>query len=129
MKKSLILILFLAGCAGSPLAISMKTPEQLKSVPDYQLCDAYASVKSEKIKTELLSRNLFTDKEWQAIEKHSIFVGMSKLALFATRPNLYLNGISEIGNYGMCEIYSEFATTVGVYIYVRGDKVVGYQLY
>lgn len=126
---TLFFIIFTVGCTGSPIAISLKSPEQLKSVPDEQLCDAYASFKSEKLKNELLNRNLFTEKEWRAIEKHSIFVGMSKLALFATRPNLYLNGVSEIGNYGMCEIYSEFATTVGVYIYVRENKVVGYQLY
>ncbi|UCE36664.1 MAG: hypothetical protein JSW00_14270 [Thermoplasmata archaeon] len=35
--KNLIYLLslfFIAGCAGSPMAISMKSPEQLKAVPD-----------------------------------------------------------------------------------------------
>lgn len=84
-----ILILFIGGCAGSPMAISLKSPEQLKAVPDEQLCDAYASVKSEKLKAELLARNMFTDKEWLAIERHDIYIGMSRLALFASRPNGY----------------------------------------
>jgi len=126
---TLILIIFFAGCAGSPMAISMKSPEQLKEVPDEQLCDAYASCKVEKIRSELLSRNLFTDKEWQAIENSDIFVGMSKKALFAARPNLYLNGVSDISKHGMCEVYSEFATTARIYIYVRDEKVAGYQIF
>ena len=43
-------LLLIAGCAGSPLAISMKSPEELKTIPDEQLCDAYASYKSQKIR-------------------------------------------------------------------------------
>ena len=121
--------MLIAGCAGSPLAISMKSPEELKTIPDEQLCDAYASYKSQKIRNEFEHRELFTDQEWRAIEKNDIFTGMSKKALIASRPNLYLTGISNIAQYGMVEIYSEFATTVSVYIYVQNDKVVGYQMF
>ena len=124
-----VFIVFLSGCANSPFTISMKSPEQLKSVPDIQLCDAYASFKNDKLKNELISRAFLTDKEWLYIEKQGVFIGMSKKALFAARPNIYLKGFSNIGNYGMCDIYSEFATTAQIYIYVKQDKVVGYQIY
>jgi len=131
MKRISIVIwlMLIVGCAGSPLSISMKSPEELKTIPDEQLCDAYASYKSQKIRNELETRELFTDQEWRAIEKNDIFTGMSKKALIASRPNLYLTGISNIAQYGMVEIYSEFATTVSVYIYVQNDKVVGYQMF
>lgn len=131
MKSKIILFIFifLSGCAGSPMAISMKSTEQLKEVSNEQLCYAYASFKNEKLKNELQRRNLFTEEEWESIEIHNVFVGMSKLALIAARSNLYLTGISKIGDYGMCEIYSETATYLNIYIYVRNEKVVGYQLY
>jgi len=130
MKILLILILMLiTGCAGSPIAISMKSPEELKIVPDGQLCAAYAYSKSKKVKAELMDRNLFDDREWRAIRENDVFVGMSKNAMLAARPNLYLTGISNIGDYGMVEIYKELATTVDAYIYVRNDKVAGYQMW
>ncbi len=131
MKKLLILIwlILIAGCAGSPLAISLKSAKELKAVPDMQLCAAYAYSKSKKIKAELLDRNLFDDREWRAIQQNDVFVGMSKKAMLAARPNLYLTGVSKIGDYGMVEIYKEMATTVEAYIYVRNEKVAGYQMW
>lgn len=130
MKKLLILMfMFIAGCAGSPWAISLMPKEELRKVPDGQLCAAYAYSKSKKLKAELVDRNLFDDREWRAIQNSDVFVGMSKNAMLAARPNLYLTGVSKIGDYGMVEIYKEMATIVDVYIYVRNDKVVGYQMW
>ena len=131
MKKLLILIgiILIAGCAGSPIAISMKSPEELKIVSDGQLCAAYAYSKSKKVKAELMDRDLFTYQEWQAIEQKSVFVGMSKNAMLAARPNLYLTGVSKIGDYGIVEIYKEMGTSVDAYIYVRDEQVAGYQMW
>lgn len=130
MKKLLILMfMFIAGCAGSPWAISLMPKEELRKVPDGQLCAAYAYSKSKKLKAELVDRNLFDDREWRAIQNSDVFVGMSKNAMLAARPNLYLTGVSKIGDYGMVEIYKEMATIVDVYIYVRNDKVAGYQMW
>ena len=126
---TLIFIVFFFGCAGSPMAISMKSPEQLKSIPDEQLCSAYASYKNKNITNEIYNRELFTEKEWQAIGYKSVFVGMSKNAMLAARPNIYLTGISKVGDYGMCEIYTQLASQVNVYIYVRNEKVIGYNLW
>ena len=121
--------IIIAGCAGSPLAISLKSEAELKTVPDMQLCAAYAYSKSKTVRAELVGRNLFNDKEWKAIEKGDVFVGMSKNAMLAARPNLYLTGISQIGDYGIVEIYKEMATTVDAYIYVRDEQVAGFQMW
>ena len=141
MKRLSILtwLILIAGCAGSPIAISMKSPEELKIVPDEQLCAAYGSIyKNKKLKNELESRNLFTKKEWQAIEDHDVFVGMSKNAFFAARSNnLYLTDVSNMGDLGMCEVYKEVTpgllfilnTHTKATIYVRDNQVVGYQTF
>lgn len=131
MKKLslLIWIMLIAGCAGSPLAISIKSASELKTVSNPQLCAAYAYSKSKKVKAELLDRNLFDEREWRAIEDSDVFVGMSKNAMLAARANLCMTGVSKIGDYGMVEIYKEMATTVDAYIYVRNEKVAGYQMW
>ena len=121
--------LFCVGCAESPMATLMMSPEELTSASDEQICDAYASFKADKLRAELRKRDLFTEKEWHAIEENDFYVGMSKKALIASRPNLYLTGISSIRDYGMCEIYGEFGTSVNLYIYVQQGKVVAVQMY
>ena len=124
-----VIVMIIVGCAGSPLAVSMKSSEELKMVPSRQLCAAYAYSKSRKVKAELVARDLFDEREWRAIQAGDVFVGMSKNAMLAARPNLYLTGVSKIGDYGMVEIYKETATTVDAYIYVRNEKVAGYQMW
>ena len=124
-----VVVMIIVGCAGSPLAISLMSAGDLKNVSDQQLCAAYAYSKSKTVRAELAGRNLFNDKEWKAIEKGDVFVGMSKNAMLAARPNLTLTGISKIGDYGMVEIYKEMATSVDAYIYVRNEQVAGYQMW
>jgi len=121
--------IIIVGCAGSPLAISLMSAGDLKNVSNPQLCAAYAYSKSKTVKAELVDRNLFNDKEWRAIQGGDVFVGMSKNAMLASRPNLCLTGISKIGDYGMVEIYKEMATSVDAYIYVRDEQVAGYQIW
>lgn len=116
-------LLFFVGCAGSPMAISIKSPEELKTVPDEQLCSAYA-----KLKTELIARDLFTDKEWQAIEQGSVYVGMSKNAMLAAIPRIYLTNTSNLGDYGKYEEYSEPLSFEALRIYLLEGKVVSYKI-
>jgi len=124
-----VVVMIIIGCAGSPLAISLMSAGDLKNVSNPQLCAAYAYSKSKSVRAELAGRNLFNDKEWKAIEKGDVFVGMSKNAMLASRANLCLTGISKIGDYGMVEIYKEMATTVDAYIYVRNEQVAGFQMW
>jgi len=118
-----------SGCAGSPLAISLKSAKELKQVPSGQLYAAYAWGRSKTVRKEIEARGLFSGREWQAIEGRDVFVGMSKNAMLAARPNLYLTGVSRIGRYGLVEIYKEMATIVDAYIYVRDEKVIGFQMW
>ena len=98
-------ICLLCGCAGSPIAISNMTPEELRSADTKELCSAYAHPWSakEKIRAELHSRDVeivkdangrggykvigtpaFTEREWEAIDARGIFVGMSGSALICS---------------------------------------------
>ena len=98
-------ICLLCGCAGSPIAISNMTPEELHSADTKELCSAYAHPWSakEKIRAELRSRDVeiikdanvrggykvigtpaFTDREWEAIDARRVFVGMSESALICS---------------------------------------------
>ena len=98
-------ICLFCGCAGSPIAISNMSPEELRSADTIELCAAYAHPWSakEKIRAELRSRDVeivkdanvrggykvigtpaFTDREWEAIEARRVFVGMSESALICS---------------------------------------------
>jgi len=131
MKRlsSLLFIILIAGCAGSPMAITMMPKKELCKVPDNQLCAAYAWSRTKTIKNEIIDRHLFTENEWRAVKKKDVYIGMSKNAMLAARPNLCLTGISKIGEYGMVEIYKEMMTIADAYIYVRDEKVAGYQMW
>ena len=86
MKKTMfvcciIILLFTISCAGSPSRISMMSEDQLRSVNSYQLCHAYGHIKSEKVRNELLNRYVITSYEWTLIDRKSVSIGMSELAL------------------------------------------------
>ena len=91
--------------ANSPVAISNMSSEELRSVDIKVLCSAYAHpwFQKEKIRTELRHRNVkrvkdsnvqgghkvigtpvFTEREWQAIDGHHVFIGMSEAALICS---------------------------------------------
>ena len=93
------------GCAGSPIAISNMTSEELRLAETIELCAAYAHPWSakEKIRAELRSRDVeivkdanvrggykvigtpaFTEREWEAIDARRVFVGMSESALICS---------------------------------------------
>jgi hypothetical protein len=68
----------------------------------------------------------FTKKEIKAIKAKKVFIGMSKNALFATCKNLYYNGIFNIDDHNIYEIFSKPIKTLTIYIYLENDKVIGY---
>ena len=102
----MIMLGLLSGCVGiiaateSPYHISIMSDEELQQAQATNLCPVYAAGSSSgsKIRAELLRRNIFSEKEWQAIDAHKIFTGMSELAFtcswyfnedFAWSNNLY----------------------------------------
>jgi hypothetical protein len=56
----------------------MMSPEELKSVDSFSLCNAYQSGRSEKVKAELERRSEITTEEWKLIEQQKIRIGMTK---------------------------------------------------
>ena len=89
MIRYLVVLGILAGCAGSPLRIGMMDDEDLMRTDIEDLCFAYAEFNKwdSKIKVELLRRGIFNAKEWQAIDHHKIFIGMSEQAFQCSWPD------------------------------------------
>jgi hypothetical protein len=83
MKKLSGLILLcatLAGCAGSPMAISMASPEQLAEQSSAALANAYSFGQSQKVLDELTRRGALNPEELAACRSKSLFIGMSEIA-------------------------------------------------
>ncbi len=83
-----VLVVALAACAGSPVRIGMMDPEDLIEVPTSSLCYDYVTFNNHdaKIRPELERRNIFTPREWEAIDQRRIFIGMSELAFQCSWP-------------------------------------------
>ena len=66
----------------------MMDDEDLMRVEVEDLCLAYASFDKwdSKVKAELERRNVFSTKEWQAIDDRKIFIGMSETAFWCSWP-------------------------------------------
>ena len=72
--------MLMTGCAGSPVSLGMKSPDELKFVHSHDLCHAYGLTRSEKIRAELEARGASANREWAAIDQGKAGVGMSDLA-------------------------------------------------
>ncbi len=87
-----VLVVALAACAGSPARIRSDIrkmdPEDLIEIPTSSLCYDYTwgDFNDEKIRPELERRDLFGPREWEAIDQHKIFIGMSSLAFHCSWP-------------------------------------------
>ncbi|WP_290890620.1 hypothetical protein [Arenimonas sp.] len=77
--------LTIAGCASSPLALSVAGKDALQAESADKLCFAYALMKPAGVRAELERRQLFTAQEWQRIEKGYWWVGMSEAALLCSQ--------------------------------------------
>ena len=129
-KKSLITILFifLAGCAGSPVRISMLSPQELKAENAWNLCGAYAHGHSEKVKAELVRRGEIPDDEWPLIEQNKIRIGMSEFGLVCSWGGAYR--INEtVGSWGVHKqwVYRACRSCSAQYVYTENGKVSSWQ--
>ena len=142
--RYLIILGLLAGCAESPVRIGMMNDEDLASVEIGNLCFAFAGYSKwdPKIKVELQRRNVFNKKEWQAIDDHKIFIGMSEQALQCSWPvpdSLDLDSARLVkeGPWGVRVVY-QYGDNHGVIqydlpgewpkkVYVENGVVVAYQ--
>ena len=94
------------------MRIGMMDPADLARVETLLLCNAYSRFDDHdaKIKPELQRREVFTPDEWEAIEQHRIFIGMSEMAFrcsWATPELLDIDSIyvSKEGPWGQRGVY------------------------
>ncbi|HEV8025792.1 MAG TPA: hypothetical protein VGP50_00105 [Stellaceae bacterium] len=80
-----VLLFFVAGCAGTPMAIATDSDEQLRNEQTLDLCRAYPMFLDQKgVRAELNRRLAVGDPEWVLIDQHKIYIGMSECALLAS---------------------------------------------
>lgn len=125
------LLLLIAGCAGSPLSLASMDPAQLATQSDASLAQAYGAVRNSGVRAEIERRKLFTSREWSLIESNGVAVGMSELALLASKglPTIY-GGVNEtVTATGTNRQYVYRATTYNkpAYVYVENGRVTAYQ--
>jgi hypothetical protein len=78
---AIVSVALLSACAGSPMAISKATPEELKKFDNVQLCDAYYHGRAPHVKAEIEARKFVTEDEWPAIEKKQVKIAMNEAAV------------------------------------------------
>lgn len=119
----------LAGCAGSPIALSSASDEELRAQPVERLCVAYALMKPVRVRAELDRRALFSAEEWRAIEGGRWWIGMSEAALIcsqgkpaAVNQTITAAGVSSQYVFEECRTYCPRR-----YAYVRNGVVTALQ--
>ena len=122
-RTIIMLAAALTGCA-SPMGISMSSPEQLHQAYFYDLCDSWLVMKDPRVLDELRSRHLYTAEEMGQITNHTISVGMSASAARCSWGGSYDENVS---NFGGGPLYQRAYRDSNAYVYVRDDKVTGYQ--
>jgi len=111
------------------MRISMMDEEKLKTVDILQLCAAYGDNHSDKIKTELKRRDIFTEREWNLINSKKISIGISRYALYASwgPPTKINRSVSKLGVHiqHIYGLYSRY--TKRRFVYTVNNKVSGWQ--
>jgi hypothetical protein len=120
------------GCAGSPINLATLSPTQLATQSDLSLANGYSRIRDTDIRSELERRKVFTQQEWQLIDTRSMAVGMSELALIASKgvPSIYGGVNTTVTASGPSKqyIYRETNYHKPSYVYVENGKVTAYQL-
>ena len=86
--STIVISSLLVGCEGTPARIGMMDADELTDVATVHLCDIYSFLHRHdaKIWLELERRNIFTAREWEAVEQYRIFIGMSEAAFRCSWP-------------------------------------------
>ena len=140
MKKYLLClaivtpIIFLIGCAGSPMKLSGMTSEELQLENSFSLCNAYNFNKKEQFRTELERRNALSSQEWEMIDSNYIQIGMSEIALWCLKGGIMegINGSinTTTGSWGVHKqyVYRPLGMSGSAhYVYVENGKVTSWQ--
>jgi hypothetical protein len=131
MKKTLALVLAagmaLAGCAGSPIALSSASPAQLKNEPTLNIAAAYNHSPKKELLDELTSRKALNTLDISALRNNSgVSIGMSKVGMIASmgkwdKINRTVNASGSFDQYiygTACAPYCKRA-----YVYLQNDIV------
>jgi len=106
------------------MGISMSSPERLHLAYFYDLCDSWLVMRDARVLEELRSRHLYTPEEMAQITNHTISVGMSASAARCSWGGSYYENVS---NFGSGSLYQRVYRDTNAYVYIRDDKVTGYQ--
>ena len=124
-------LVFLLGCAGSPMHLSQMDRNQLTTVTDDQLIRAIGSdlTRNNLMFDEVKARKLLSDEEIDLVKSKEIRLGMSEKALLASwgTPTKTNKSVSSFGVrkqfvYGTFSKYSS-----PTYVYVENGKVTSWQ--
>lgn len=129
MKHSLTaIVIFLAGCSGSPARINLASPEQLQAESSVDLCNAYQFHSTQAVKAELTRRQAIPEHEWSYIDQHQIKVGMSVLGLVCSwgGPGLHVKVNQTVTARG---VHQQWVYGRSNYVYVDDGKVTAFQSY
>lgn len=151
MTKTLViaaLAVLITSCANSPARLSLMSPEELTEIDAVALCSAYAFGRSDKIRDALLVRDeelrqmaeaglpdpsglplrpAFTEREWQAIDAGSLYIGMSEMGMICSLgfPSIFNNGA--VNTTRTASGVSKQYVYGRNYVYVRNGYVYGMQ--
>ncbi len=87
-----------------------------------QLCVDYSRSHSKSARAELATRNALTDAEWQAIDQHTVRVGMSELTLLCALGDAKVNRTVTANAVRKQYVYGDRS-----YVYVENGRVVAFQ--
>lgn len=74
----------LSGCIHMPSYTASLTGSELRRVSEFDLCAAYASTESKRLRTEIDRRSLISPEEWTKVAGHQVTEGMSTCSVLAS---------------------------------------------
>jgi len=107
--------------------MAIMSPEKLSAIDSNGLCKAYYDSPTQNIKAELVKRNALTEKEWSAVAKKNISIGMSETAMLCSwgSPGGWGDIHTRSSAYGSTKqyVYRACRSCGATYVYVRDGKV------